>query len=112
MEIEHFCTICGKKLFTNPDCVYCTNEDRKREYKYKGHFLENTLTKNEGWTERNKQYYAANSQNIRLIYLCHNCQYYMFHQLSYCYKCSGRFYPLRLTNQELVDKYGHYKQGY
>lgn len=112
---EYFCHKHGSKLLAGFRCLKCEkqlpNQTKKDSIDRLNTriFGKPIITPNKTWQEEYK-----NSPLQPYCYMCHNCKYFMYHQLNWCYKCGGKFdnQSGKITAGELAEKYSDYKQGY
>lgn len=119
---EYFCHKHGSKLLAGFKCSECELDHHMHtpdnvaikikngiEYLNRRIFDEPRIKQTKTWQEEYK-----NSPLQPYCYMCHNCKYFMYHQLNWCYKCGQKFDDKsgKITAGELAEKYSDYKQGY
>jgi hypothetical protein len=44
-------------------------------------------------------------------YYCDTCEYFMYHRITWCPMCGQKMADRKLTYAQMVEQFGHYKEG-
>lgn len=122
------CTGCGMKYGSN-GCIRC------KPFIKQGNYLDGTeygvglkvkineLTDNHLYLHRKIEGSPPNSwkqwhknqrpdDKILIRYICHNCKYFMYHHINYCYKCGKKLQRSANTYGEFAKQCEGYRSGF
>lgn len=111
------CIDCGNKV-EEGKCKTCQKKIASgMSLDIRDYYVEKELIKRNGggpfkeelWPERFKRNYRDTRIHFNC---CNNCEYFMYHPLTYCYKCGNKLVLVDMKAREFAEKYPNYREGY
>lgn len=122
------CMNCGRRFGSN-GCRQCSpyvqwwnnkwwyptiteeGEEKSDEWWAKNHVCASRMGDDfsKSWVEKD---WAKDDKYPRMLYFCHNCKYFNFHRINYCYKCGGKIVSQKIFGSELRKKHSDYLTGF
>lgn len=103
-----YCPDCGKALGSSSPCKYCSWANTPEKLHINAEIEKRNKVKVD-YKHHYRYYKPADMINFNA---CHNCKYFMYHSIRWCYKCGQEIIPGSISVKELQEKYPDYKRGY
>ena len=106
-ENQKFCPIHSKYMINTDSKAFCLQCHQSK-------LFDERIVQRDGknWSVGMVKYAQYNPDCKRIFCMCHNCKYFMFHPLNYCFKCPNKISRENITYKELYEKYKDYKEGW